>query len=434
MSEHGTRPDDVPTWATDASARLWPDVASAPEIAARRASGWVLNNEPPPLEVFNYQDRLTGEWIEYFDEGRPRTFDDLTDAHLAGGVDKAAAVGESSDNVGFMGQRWATGSASGDGAAVTTSGGVVFAVYHDTIAALERSSANPLWTKTEADLDVGLSFHPVRIHCDGARVAIGTDFTGHGMTPGAPRGLAVLDADDGSVIWREYKTEDVTAVRLAGGFLFVARGSTGDVDCRDAVTGATIWTYNHGARVYAIATNGERIYIGGESSGGFFVRALDWAGSLLVSGSGHGGIVRSIVYHPTGVFVAGDDNAGVQIVKMRHNLGVTLWSGVDHGADLHAIALHDGLIWAAGGEGASGYHIRCYNPDTGELGAGADVGAPGDVVVDMAADPGGVFIAIARSDAYSIQRRNSHVAPALRRKTANGRRYLHDGQYAGNWL
>ena len=346
-----TRPADTPDWNATGN-------TSAPS-ASRKTSGWLgatgtTPGDKPPAQEFNWFWNLVSGWLSHLNSTRSYTFDSLENA-LAIQADSQPAL------------------PAGEVAVINS--------YDPTVAP---------WTLNDSGRHLaGGATNNSSVDCDGEIVVVG----------GGDYVFAFARGDIGMTnqIWAEDAGDTVNDVAVVGGLVYVASDSylesriraTGLIDVRVAMGGADPVTlvesdgvnvacvedeganrivrlftatnlstvggfspFTRNAATNALAMDGERIYVGGAASGGKWLTALDYTGSVVweIDGSLNDGPLDD--RGPTSPVVRGLATDG-EVLVIRHDTdfhgkNLTVVSASDPlavGSALHADPI--GVLWTA---------------------------------------------------------------------------------------
>jgi len=281
------RPSILPTWATDAAARV-----SMP-TTAKRLIGWVFG-ETPTSDMFNALLNHLGEWTTYLDET-------ATDHETrVAGIEDAAILELPADSMSAEQNRpyWITPStaAPGERHSGRTLSGTCLAVASDGVYVWVAEDDDPAddpggectvrrYLARDMSLDATWSKSytaPVtHIATSGGVVYIAVDST-----------LYAIDRDDDSVSASTAIGATIEAIAHDGLNLYVATGNTVSayLSTTAATLGTALWTYDHGAAVNDLATFPGGVALSGDpgtndGANDFGVALVDSvAGTLIARG------------------------------------------------------------------------------------------------------------------------------------------------------
>ncbi len=235
-------PVQLPVWATSGT--------TTPEPSAQRqATGWEFR-QSPPFNFFNWWMNRVYQWILHYSQSCAR-FDTLEDA--------------------------------ADGLTPGQTG-----IVHEYD--LDEAPGT-------VDVSVNTGVNVVSIDVSGRAVVYAE------LAAGAIRAVARADL---TTVLATYVKSNVglnTVVRTDGRWTVLAYGNF--VELFDAVTGASIWDYNHGAAVNDVCMDGTNVYYVGATSGGIEARALAIATGLSVWAYAHGATLYACACNGNQVFIAG---------------------------------------------------------------------------------------------------------------------------------
>jgi len=293
----------ISRWAENAAAGDKADPGLAQELTG------YLNLQKPPHDEFNYLMSQVS--------GRPYVFSTASDAAAELPVGKMGIVDED---------------------------------------ALGVDPLTGLWTFS----DVGTDVSAACVACDGRYVYVGYEGGSNESK------FRLLDRETGvqGGGFDFPNAEDVRSIHSDGGMVFVAHGDWVSAYNVPANIGDTmlpaVWEFDHGAAVNAVYSDGNRLFMGGVSSGGVLTRSRvrstgvsDWDNS-----DANPGPINALASNGRYVYVCGP-GVGVTLRRLRYDTGVSLHN-YDHGAETYDLALGRESVFICGADSA-GDRVRRLN-------------------------------------------------------------------------
>lgn len=274
MAEYGTRPtsnsNGVPqTDAYFAQGHVSGSPAqlpSAPLAEGDKSTGFTLAT-PPSRKVFNTILDKIGDWLQYMDEGRLRTFSALEDFVVSNANNALGLVSEASDTDALLSVLQVSEEFSNVpvGGPITGDGRYIYIAVQDAtggagVHKLDRTTLETVASSASSAYGVSSGDGITAICTDGLRVYFAADSDGE---------IYALYCSDLAVAWTGTSHGDkVNSMDVSGEMLLIAGDratATGSFTVRnmDATDGSVSASYDTTAIATAVASDGESIWFGG---------------------------------------------------------------------------------------------------------------------------------------------------------------------------
>lgn len=249
-------PVQLPVWATSGT--------TTPEPSAQRqATGWEFR-QSPPFNFFNWWMNRVYQWILHFSRSCAR-FDTLEDA----------VAGLTPGQTGIVHEYDLDQAPGTVNVPVDTGANVISLDVSGTAVVYAEVGAGNIVSVSRADLTTVLATY-VKSNV-GANLIVRTD--GRRTVLAYGNFVELFDAVTGASLWDYDHGAAVSDVCMDGVNVYYVGNTSGGIEARalSMATGASVWAYAHGANLNTCACNGNQVFIAGSASpspSGATIRAL----------------------------------------------------------------------------------------------------------------------------------------------------------------